>query len=36
MTTPDGEHRLALAFLGAMVLVSLGILGWIVITAFAG
>jgi hypothetical protein len=36
MTEPDGENRLALAFLGAVVLVSAGILGWIVITAFAG
>ena len=36
MTRPGGEHRLALVFLGAVVLVNAGILGWIVITAVAG
>mgnify|MGYP003511657472 CR=1 FL=1 len=36
MNPPDGENRLALVFLGAVVLVSAGILGWIVISAFAG
>jgi hypothetical protein len=36
MSEPDGENRLALAFLGALVLVSAGILGWIVVSAFAG
>ena len=36
MNRPDDEHRLALVLLGAVVLVSAGILGWIVVTAFAG
>ena len=36
MKIPDDESRLALAFLGAVVLVSAGILGWIVVSAFAG
>ena len=31
MKIPDDESRLALAFLGALVLVSAGILGWIVV-----
>ena len=36
MKIPDDESRLALAFLGALVQLSAGILGWIVVSAFAG
>jgi preprotein translocase subunit Sss1 len=36
MRRPSGDERLALVFLGAVVLVSAGILGWIVISALTG
>lgn len=36
MRQPSRDERLALAFLGAVVLVSAGILGWIVISALTG